>query len=91
MIIRFDESDLLTIDLDELSFWISSGKPSNPHAPTGARIQIGSDELWVYITPENAKRLQDNLNRAIIAQETEPDSLFDHPSVEFVKPDTRET
>jgi len=91
MIIEFDHSNTLVMDLGMLNFWITSGKPSDEHPPTGACVRIGYDGVCFELTPENAKRLQANLNLAIIAQEAGGDALFDHPAVKFVKPDTRET
>lgn len=89
MIINFNDWGELTIDLDSLGFWISSGEPSDEHTPTGARIEIDHENVYIKLTPENAERLYQALVRAQLEKSADPDN-FDHIGTDFVRPDTWE-
>lgn len=90
MILNFNDWGELTIDLDSLGFWISSGEPSDEHTPTGARIEIDHENVYIKLTPENAERLAQALIRAKFEQEVDPDN-FSHIGTDFVPPGTWET
>ena len=75
----------LTIDLTSLSFWISSGEPSDVHSPTGCRVEIDHENVFIKITPENAERLQAALIRAQAEKEVAPET-FEHIGTDFVRP-----
>ena len=85
MILDFNDWGELTIDLDSLRFWISSGEPSDEHPPTGARIEIDHEIVCIKLTPENAKRLEQALIRARFEQSVDPDH-FSHIGTDFVRP-----
>lgn len=85
MKLEMNEWGELTLDLDSLGFWISSGEFSDEHTPTGARIEIDHENVYIKLTPENAERLQAALIRAQFEKEVAPD-LFSHIGTDFVKP-----
>ena len=89
MVINFSEWGDLTIDLDSLSLWISSGDSlEDEHPPTGGCIEIDPNGVYLRLTPENAKRLQAALSPAVIDQRAFPGD-FDFHKVDFTKPDKR--
>jgi len=47
MIINFNDYGEPTIDLDSLSFWISSGEGPDQHTPTGARVEIDHENVYI--------------------------------------------
>ena len=87
MIINFNDYGELAIDVDSLSLWISTGEDCDQHTPTGARIEIDNQNVYVRLTPENAERLSQALIRAQLEKMTDPDK-FDHVGTDFVRPDT---
>lgn len=87
MIINFNDYGELTIDLDSLSFWISSGEGSDQHTPTGARVEIDHENVYIKLTPENAQRLHQALILAQLEKTADPDN-YDHVGADFVRPDT---
>lgn len=76
----------LIIDLGSLGFWITTGEPSDDHAPTGACIEIDSENVHIKLTPENAKRLAKALLLAQLKFKADPDN-FDYVGARFVRPD----
>lgn len=89
MIINFNDYGELTIDLGSLGFWISAGEPGDEHTPTGARIEIDHENVYIKLTPENAERLSQALILAQLEKLADPDN-FAHIGTDFVRPDTWE-
>jgi len=87
MIINFNDWGELTIDLNSLGFWISSGEPNDEHTPTGARVEIDHENVYIKLTPENAERLSQALIRAQLEYQADPDN-FEHTGTDFVSPKT---